>query len=299
MFGRWNNALRWGATLVALVLAVAAFLQSSGSGAAAAPVSQLQKVLERGTVVVGVTSEVAPFGFIDPKTQELVGMDIDIARLVAKALFDDPTKITFKKIAFAARWDEVNSGSVDFGIMVTTIWPDRLSKVNFTTPYIRSGLGILASKSSGVTSLADLNDPKYTIAIQNDAGEIALMADQLPNTKTLILSSEADMLAAVQSGQATGEMIDTPVAAWREANTPSLVNLGTLSGVGSWAMNAMFVGKDDFQWLEYLDGVVEQMRCGGLYGEFAQIYQKWFKVDPPTPAICIAFSQQELLDALK
>jgi len=60
----------WAAILVALAVIVA-------SPVSAQQESKLYEVLKRGKVIVGVTSEVPPFGSID--NGKLVGFDIDIA----------------------------------------------------------------------------------------------------------------------------------------------------------------------------------------------------------------------------
>jgi polar amino acid transport system substrate-binding protein len=268
----------WVAMLVGLVWAAA-------SPAAAQEESKLFEVLKRGKVIVGVTSEVPPFGSIE--NGELVGFDIDIAKLIAKALFEDETKIEFKKIAFPARWSAVGTGEVDFGIMVTTIWPDRLARVAFTRGYIRSGLAVLARDDIGTDDIAALNDASYTFAILDTPSEHKLMAEMLPNAKTLVLASEADMLTAVRTGRAQALLIDTPVAAWRAKNLPGLKNLGIL---GSSTQNAIFLRQNDFQWWYYLDALVQEMRCASLYEDYKAIYNKWFSVDPPSPEKCIAFS---------
>ncbi len=267
----------WAAVVVALTLAVA-------SPVSAQQESKLLEVLKRGKVIVGVTSEVPPFGSIE--NGELVGFDIDIAKLIAKALFEDETKIEFKKLAFAARWSAVGTGEVDFGIMVTTIWPDRLGRVTFTRGYIRSGLAVLARDDIGTSNIADLNDPKYTFAILDTPSEHKLMAAKVPNAKTLVLGSEADMLTAVRTGRAHALLIDTPVAAWRAKNLPGLQNIGIL---GSSTQNAIFLRQNDFQWWYYLDALVAEMRCASLYNDYKAIYNKWFEVDPPSPEKCIAF----------
>src|SRR6266581_6064076 len=67
--------------------------------AAAGGKSKLDEVLARGKIIVGVTSEAPPFGFIDDKGQ-LVGFDIDIAKLIAKGIFGDDTKIELFKQGF-------------------------------------------------------------------------------------------------------------------------------------------------------------------------------------------------------
>lgn len=261
----------------------------------AAQESKLFEVLKRGQVIVGVTSEVPPFGSVDT-AGNLEGFDIDIARLVAKSLFEDPNKIQFQKIAFPARWNAVGTGQVDFGIMVTTIWPDRLARVNFTRGYIRSGIAVLARADVPVRAIKDLNDPKYTMAILNTPSETKLMKDGLPRTKVLILDSEADMLTAVRTGRAHALLIDVPVAAWRATNLPNLKNLGL---IGPRTQNAIFLRQNDFQWWWYLDAVVQEMRCGSLFDDYAAIYKKWFGVMPPPPESCVAFTEQEWRDAIQ
>jgi polar amino acid transport system substrate-binding protein len=287
---------KWLAIGVALLIAVAAFVRSGSGPTTSSQASVMNQVQKRGTVVVGVTSEVAPFGFIDPTSHELVGFDIDVAHLIAKGLFNDPNKIQLKKIAFSARWTAVSNGDVDFGIMDTTVFPSRLDLVNFTA-YIRSGLAVLGRSDVGANTLADLNNSKYTIAIQDDPSEKQALATYLPKAKTLILSTEADMLTAVQSGRAAAEVIDLPVAAWRAINSKGeMKNFGNIAGTQT--QNAIFLRQGDFQWWYFLNSMVQEMRCGSLYADFAAIYKKWFGIVPPAPDTCMAFSLPDLQAAV-
>ena len=144
-------------------LAMAASSNNAAAQAAGATKSKLDEVLARGKVIVGVTSEAPPFGFIDDKG-ELVGFDIDMAKLVAKAIFNDETKIELFKQGFAARWPNVQNGSIDFGIMVTTVYADRALRVGFTRPYIDSGIVLVVKKDSPIKTVADLNKADYTVA---------------------------------------------------------------------------------------------------------------------------------------
>ena len=283
------------AFIVMILVAALSFVFGVRSGGVVAQPTQskLFEVLQRGKVVVGVTSEVPPFGTVDANGN-LEGFDIDIARLVAKSLFEDPNKIELKRIAFPARWSAVNTGEVDFGIMVTTIWPDRLTHVNFTRGYIRSGIAVLARSDVPVKSIEELNDPKYTMATLGTPSEAKIMQEHLPKMKVLVMSSEADMLTAVRTRRAQALTVDMPVAAWREKNLPNLRNLGI---IGPKTQNAIFLRQSDFQWWWYLDSFVQEMRCGSLYEDYAGIYKKWFGITPPGPESCLAFSQQEWLNA--
>lgn len=71
---------------------VVATLLVAGTQAGAQEKSRLDVVVERGKLIVVTLTTVPPFAFNDDKGQ-LVGFDIDIARLLAQALFKDPTKV--------------------------------------------------------------------------------------------------------------------------------------------------------------------------------------------------------------
>ncbi|MCW5237558.1 hypothetical protein D5047_15225 [Verminephrobacter eiseniae] len=64
---------------------------------------KLADVLKRGYLIVGTTGSSPPFGFKDEKG-ELQGFDVDMSRLIAKALFGDPQKVKFVLLGNEARW---------------------------------------------------------------------------------------------------------------------------------------------------------------------------------------------------
>src|SRR5712692_4881235 len=114
--------------------------------------SRLDVVLERGKLIVVTMSTAPPFAFNDDKGQ-LVGFDIDIARLLAQALFKDPTKVEFVIVTAEGRWPAIESGRADMGVGGTTTYPDRAIRVAFTRPFIDSGISVLVSKKSGIKTL--------------------------------------------------------------------------------------------------------------------------------------------------
>ena len=192
-----------------IVLAQAPTASAQVTGSAVK--SKLDEVRARGKVIVGVTSEAPPFGFIDEKG-EIVGFDIDVAKLVAKGIFGDETKIELFKQGFAARWPNTQNGTIDFGIMVTTIYPDRVLQVAFTRPYIDSGIVLVVRKDSPVKTIADLNKPEHTVAhltapVQEERGKRLY-----PNAKFLTFDAISAQFNAVKLGRATACQLDAPVA---------------------------------------------------------------------------------------
>src|SRR3954470_7020264 len=87
LLGAGQVALAGGA-----VAAAAAAVEPARAYAQAAGDSLLRTVLDRGHLLVGTGSTNAPWHFEDEKG-ELVGMDIAMARILAKGLFDDESKV--------------------------------------------------------------------------------------------------------------------------------------------------------------------------------------------------------------
>lgn len=241
--------------------------------------SRLDEVMARGKVIVGVTSEAPPFGFIDEKG-ELVGFDIDIAKLVAKNLFKDesPSRIEFVKQGFAARWPNVESGAVDFGIQVTTILPDRVLRVGFTRPYIDSGIVLVVKKSSPFKLLKDLDNAKYTTAVLTNPQQSERAKLHFPKAKILVFDSVAAEVTALKTNRADAAQLDTPVARWYAKQNPELRILE--QAMMPPTNNAIFLKLGDFKWWQVLDTLTGEMTGGSLFPEYSAIYEKWFGTKP-------------------
>jgi polar amino acid transport system substrate-binding protein len=239
--------------------------------------SKLDEVRARGKLIVGVTSEAPPFGFIDDKG-ELVGFDIDVAKLVAKATFGDESKIELFKQGFAARWPNTQNGTIDFGIMVTTVYADRAQQVAFTRPYIDSGIVVVVKKDSPVRTIADLNKADYTVAhltapVQEERGKRLY-----PNAKFLTFDAISSQFNAVKLGRATAAQLDAPVALYYLKDNPDIRMLDEwLTDVTG---NAVFLRADDFKWWLYLDTVIAEMLGGSLWSPYRASYKKWFGTEP-------------------
>ena len=258
---------------------VVAALLLTGS-AQAQEKSKLDEVLQRGKVIVGVTSEAPPFGFVDEKG-ELVGFDIDIARLLAKYLCakdESPKRIEFLKQGFAARWPNVESGAVDFGIQVTTILPDRVLRVGFTRPYIDSGIVMIVKKDSSFKTLKDLDDPKYTTAVLTNPQQAERAKQFFPKAKVLVFDSVAAEFTALKTNRADAAQLDTPVAQWYVKQNPEFRILE--QALMPPTNNAIFLKLGDFKWWQVLDTLVGEMTGGSLFPEYSAIYEKWFGTKP-------------------
>lgn len=260
-------------------LAVGAGLVLASGAAQAQEKSKLDEVLERGKLNVVTLGTAPPFAYKDDKG-ELVGFDIDLARLISTALFRDPNKVEFIVVTADGRWPAIESGRADIGVGGTTVYPDRAIRVAFTRAFIDSGQSILVAKTAGIKSLADLNNSKFTVANLNNPQ----MADRakmfFPNANILTFDTPSGQFLAVKAGRAHALQIDTPTADWFASTSAKdfevLPQLLTPS-----QNNAIYLKPGDFKWWLWLDTFVSELRTGSYYPQYSQLYNKWFGKNPP------------------
>jgi beta-glucosidase/6-phospho-beta-glucosidase/beta-galactosidase/ABC-type amino acid transport substrate-binding protein len=71
--------------------------------------SLLERIKKRGYIIVAVKEDVPGFGYRDPQTGELRGLEIDLARAIAQEIFGDPTRVTFRPAKTGERLTLVRS----------------------------------------------------------------------------------------------------------------------------------------------------------------------------------------------
>ena len=240
--------------------------------------STLDTVLKRGKVIVGVSSEAPPFGFIDDKG-ELVGFDIDIARLIANKMFGEDGHIEFLKQGFAARWANANSGKIDFGIQITTVHSQRPTKVAFTRSYVDSGIVLVSKKGSGINKIADANKSNVTVANLTVPAQEERAKRLFPKAKLIVFDSTSAQFNAVRTGRANAAQLDEPIARWYVSQHDDVQV--TEDWITPPTNNAVFTKLGDFTWWLVLDTYVNELRNGSLYPQYAEIYKKWFGERPP------------------
>lgn len=115
--------------------------------------SDVQEIIDRGTLKVGVKNVTKGFGYEDPATGEYSGLEISLAQKLAESLGVD---VEFTPVTAATRTALLDSGDIDCVIATFTITDERKNSWDFTTPYYTDHVGVLVENSSGIKTLADL-----------------------------------------------------------------------------------------------------------------------------------------------
>ena len=145
---------------LALTLAVAA-----GLSAQAASAQTLKTVKDRGMLSCGVSQGLPGFSSPDDKGN-WTGLDVDICRAVAAAIFNDATKIKFVPLSAKDRFTALQSGEIDV-LSRNSTWTlsrDTSLGANFTGVTYYDGQGFLVKKSLKVNSALELNSASVCVA---------------------------------------------------------------------------------------------------------------------------------------
>ncbi len=142
-------------TIAAALIGLAGLVAGA---AEAQTVNVLDRIKQRGFLTCGVHTGLPGFGYQNDQGQWL-GLDVDLCRAVAAAIFDDPTKIRFVQTTTPTRFIVVQTGDVDMLSRNATYTMSRDTAMGMAWPVINffDGQGFIVRKSLGVASVKGLN----------------------------------------------------------------------------------------------------------------------------------------------
>ena len=156
---------------------------------AAAPTDEsvaadVQAIVDRGVLRVGVKNAVVGFGYEDPLTGEYTGMEIELAKALAGKLGVD---VEFTAVTAATRTELLDSGDIDCVLATFTITDERKESWDFTTPYYTDYVSVLVEDSKGIKTLDDLADATVGVSSGSTSAKAlvkAMIEKGLPATWT-------------------------------------------------------------------------------------------------------------------
>jgi len=125
--------------------------------APAAKANKLDDIKARGVLVAGVKDSQPPFGYVDEKTDQIVGFEIDLMQALAKRL---GVKLELKPVTSSTRIPMLAQGAVDIVAATMTHKKEREDQIDFSITYFMTGQKLLVKKDGGVKSAADLAGKK-------------------------------------------------------------------------------------------------------------------------------------------
>jgi cystine transport system substrate-binding protein len=222
-----------------------------------------------GVLRVGTEGTYAPFSFHDPKSNELTGYDVEVAKAVGAKL---GKKVEFSETQFDSIFAGLESNRYDVIANQVTINPERQAKYLFSTPYtVSSGVVVTRADDDSVHSLADVKGKRSAQSTTSSFAEVATQAgaqvepvEGFTQAITLLKQKRVDVtindnLALLEYQKTSGDK-DVKIAA--TIDPPS--------------EQALVFRKNETDLQTQVDGALQALRADGT---LASISEKYFGED--------------------
>lgn len=114
----------------------------------------------------------------------------------------------------------LQTGKADAVMSSMTITEERAQSVDFSDPYARAQLAILANSESGITSIDDLNQPGKVVAVKTGSTGDVFATKNLPDAQVERLADESACVTEVVQGKADGFLYDQLTIYRNQARNP-------------------------------------------------------------------------------
>jgi polar amino acid transport system substrate-binding protein len=202
---------------------------------------------------------------------DIDGFDIAVGRKLAK---DMGVKPDFKVYPFEEIISALRNGEIDLIAAGMAITPKRALKVNFTIPYMESGVGIATNieRTKNVKSFAEMNRSNIVIATVKDT-----LADDFANrlfdkSKIAAFSSSDEAETEVLAGKAHAYVASLPEVQFFSLSNKEKIDLPLAKPLLT-SKAGLVVKKGEQEWLNFLNAWVTARDADRW---LSSTYEYWF-----------------------
>ncbi|GAA2242717.1 ABC transporter substrate-binding protein [Streptomyces amakusaensis] len=237
-----------------------------------------ERIRKRGTLeIVGSSGSDAPLTFHASDNKTVIGVEPDIAHLVADVLGLEPR---MNSVSWENIFVGLDSAKYDVGFSNITDTEERKEKYDFAT-YRKDNLGFAAKKGSGLKIAGPKDVAGRTIAVSSGTNQEKLLVEWsaeavkagLKPVDIKYYQSESDTYLALQSGRIDLFLGPHPTAAHQAATTGRSEVVGTYSGAGATLQGLIAATtKKDSGLVEPLADALNEVIRNGAY---AKVLKRW------------------------
>ncbi|WP_419181908.1 ABC transporter substrate-binding protein/permease [Liquorilactobacillus mali] len=181
----------------------------------------LQKIKDKGTLVVGTSADYPPYEFTVKQSGKTtyVGLDIEIAKKFAKDL---GVKLEIKNMNFDSLLVALETHKVDAVISGMNPTPERQKSVDFSNVYYRGKQYMLINKKDAALYKNIHSFKNKTIGAQAGSLQYDLVKKQMKNNQVKGLAKLNDLVIALESGKVNAVAMEEATAKAFAQNNTSL-----------------------------------------------------------------------------
>ena len=253
--------------LTSIILTLSLTLWVVGCGISCRTISvsttpTIDRIQQRGTVLLGTTGDYRPLSYKEPETGEYWGFDLDVAGEIARALNVTITYVPTSWPALSA--DVQNPALFDFAIGGITITDARMETMDMSEGYLGNGKTILCRKEDAgkYTCQEDLNHPEVRVMVNPGGLNEKFAREKLPNCTLIVYERNEEIPGQVAEGNADVMITEITEAPWYVQNdsrlaAPLLDQPFTRGEIGV----LMRKGQEDL--LDVVNTTIRQMKANG------------------------------------
>ncbi|HLK77330.1 MAG TPA: transporter substrate-binding domain-containing protein [Streptosporangiaceae bacterium] len=262
-----------------------ASLAPQAGGPAVTAGSWAARIRVRGYLIAGVDQTTYHFGYLDPLNGQIEGLDIDMIKDVAAAIFGlgpgSPAvaaHIHFKAIDDAQRIPDVQQGIVDIVAHTMTVNCDRMKDVDFSSIYYDAKQRVLVdAPAAGATApdLARLGAARQKVCATSQSDSVAQI--KAAGATAVQVPYWSDCLVLLEEGQVAGISTDDSILYGMQAQDPDTVITGPSLEDEPYGL-AISRAHPDF--VRFVNAVLAADRANG---QWAKSYRTWVSASAPLP----------------
>ena len=161
---------------------------------------QLDRVLATKELRVCIWPDYYGSSYRNPQTQQLTGLDVDMAWAFAKDL---GVALRFVDTSFAKLIEDVNQDRCDIAMFAIGITPARAEKLRFTRAHLLVDTYAITTRNNRrIRDWSDIDKPGVVVAVLKDTVHEPVMRERLKAATLLVVDSARARELEVESGRA-------------------------------------------------------------------------------------------------
>lgn len=241
----------------------------SGSGSKESK-NSLEAIKEKDKIVFGVKNDTRLFGLKDPKTGNIEGFDIDIAKEITKIILGDESKAEFKEVTSKTRIPMLQKGDIDAIVATMTITEERKQEVDFSDVYFKAGQALLVKKGSPIKSIKDIKKGTKVLAVKGSTSAVNIR-EKAPDATVLEFENYAEAFTALKAKQGDTLTTDNAILYGMVDEDPNYQVVGDIFTDEPYGIA---VKKDSPELVKAINDALKELQSNGKYDE---LYKKWIK----------------------
>lgn len=230
--------------------------------------SKIEQIKKAGKIVVGTSADYPPYEFhlLNDKEGDLVGIDIDIAKVIAEEL---GVKLEIKDIIFSKIFDALESRQIDIAIAGLSPTEERKKKALFSDIYYQAiqSIMIRVENAETIKTIEDLRGKK--VGTQTDSIQEDMAKTQITGAEFVVRETIEELEIVLKKGLVDAIILEEPVAESYVRRHKDFMMI-KCKAFDNLLGSAVAIRKSDTDLLEEINRILRKLKKENKIAEFVE-----------------------------